>query len=156
YEDAARALEGAIELAGDRERKARIEALQGEIRFKQGSIDGSLALYEYALRRLGHRVPRTMLGLGYGILRELVVQCAHSLRPRSLHRKPYSGEHELAVRILFHATNAYAFQNSLKMLWGHLVALNLAELHPPTTGLAITYAGHAGLTSLLGWSGRGA
>ena len=58
YEDAAGELEGTIELAEDPERKARIEALQGEILFKQGSMDGSIALYENGLRRLGYWVPR--------------------------------------------------------------------------------------------------
>src|SRR6516162_4706056 len=99
YDEALQELEGTIELAEDPERKARIEALQGEIIFKQGSMDRSVALYENGLRRLGHWVPRTALGFMAGILRESVIQCVHSLRPGRLHRKQPSRRLELAVRL---------------------------------------------------------
>ena len=155
YEDAARQLAGTIELAEDPERKARIEALQGEILFKQGSMDGSIALYENGLRRLGYWVPRTTLGFGCGVLRELVSQCLHSLRPGSLHRKPSSSELDLAVRLLARTTHTYAFQNTLKMVRAHLTGMNLAELHFPTKDLAFTYAFHDCMMSMLGWRERG-
>jgi tetratricopeptide (TPR) repeat protein len=155
YEDAARELKGAIDLAEDPERKARIEALRGELAFKQGSMDGSVALYENGLRRLGYRVPRTTPGFAWGVLRELVIQGGHSLRPQRLHQRPPSSEVDLAVRLLFRATHAYAFRNTLKMLWAHLAGLNRCELHPPTIALAGTYAFHDCASSMLGWPGRG-
>ena len=67
YEDANEQLQGVIDLVEDAEEKARIEALQGEIAFKQGLMDKSIAIYENGLRRLGGWVPRSLPGFGYGV-----------------------------------------------------------------------------------------
>jgi tetratricopeptide (TPR) repeat protein len=155
YDEALHELEGTIELAEDAERKARIEALQGEIVCKQGSMDRSVALHENGLRRLGRWVPRTKLGLGYGILRESVIQCVHTLRPSRLHREPPSHRLDLAARFFFRLTHPYAFQSTLKMMWGHLSAMNLAESLPVSPQLVFTYAFHDCIVSMLGWHARG-
>jgi len=155
YEDATKQLQGTIELADDPERKARIEALQGEVFFKEGSLDRSAALFENGLRRLGHWVPRTRLGFGYGILRESLIQCVHSLRPRSLHRKPLSTKLDLSIRLYSRLCAPYCFQDTLKMLWSHLSGLNRAELLPHSRGLPYIYAIHGMMMSMLGWQARG-
>ena len=155
YPEASEQLGGTIELAEDAERKARIEALQGELVFKQGSLDRSIALYEDGLRRLGHWVPRGRIGLAYGLVRESVIQCAHSLRPGRLHREPPSSRGDLAVRFLYRLANAHAFRLTPKALWYHLAGMNLSESLPLSQHVGVTYAYHGCITSMLGWLSRG-
>jgi tetratricopeptide (TPR) repeat protein len=156
YEEANERLNGVIDLVEDAEQKARIEALQGEIVFKQGSIDTSIAFYEQGLRRLGHWVPRTRFGLGYGILREALIQCWHSLWPKRLHRKPPSIQLDLTIRLLCRVFQPFAFQNTFKMLWAHLAGINRAELLPTSPRLALGYSIHGMMMAMLGWQSRGA
>jgi serine/threonine protein kinase/tetratricopeptide (TPR) repeat protein len=155
YDEAMAELEGTIELADDPERKAAMEALQGEVVFKQGSMDKSVALYENGLRRLGHWVPRTLLGLLYGILRESAIQCVHSLRPGSLHKLRASSRLDLVIRLCCRAVHPAGFQNTLRVLWTHLSGMNHAELLPPCRNLAFSYAIHGMFMSMLGWHSRG-
>jgi len=155
YEDASEQLESIIDLVEDPEKKARIEALQGEIAFKQGAIDRSIAFFERGLRRLGNWVPRTLFGFGYGILRESVVQCVHSLAPGRLHRKPPSSQVNLTIRLFNRLFPPYCFQNTPKMLWVHLSAMNRAELLPNSPSLASSYTIHGMMMSMLGWHSRG-
>lgn len=155
YEDANQRLAGVIDLVDDPDRKSRINALQGEIAFKQGAISRSIAFYEQGLERLGHRVPRTRFGLGAGILREAFVQCGHSLRPGRLHSRPFSDRLDLTVRLLFRLTHPTGFQDTLKALWSHLAGMNGAELPPPSMRLAYMYAFHNCMMSMIGWSSRG-
>ena len=134
YEDAARELEGTIELAEDPERKARIEALQGEILFKQGSMDGSIAIYESGLRRLGYWVPRTTARLGVrGVSANRSFSVCIASGPGSLHRTPPSSQFDLAVRLFNRLSHPYTFQNTLKLLWAQLAGINRAELHAAFT-----------------------
>ncbi|HVC96341.1 MAG TPA: protein kinase [Pirellulales bacterium] len=154
YDDANEQLTGAIELVDDAESKARIEALQGEIAFKQGAIDKSTSFYEQGLRRLDNWVPSTRFGLVYGILRESAIQCGHSVFPARLHRRPPTGRRELVVRCLARATSSYVFQNTLKLMWAGLAGLNRAELLPPSTHLAFSYGVHACFMAMLGWQAR--
>jgi tetratricopeptide (TPR) repeat protein len=155
YEDANEQLCGVIDLVEDAESKARIEALQGEIAIKQGAMNQSIACYEQGLRRLGHWVPRTALGIGYGLLREAVIQCVHSLLPWRLHRKPPSSQLDLTIRLYHRLTHPYCFQNTLKAVWSQLAEMNRAELPPPSRWLAYNYAFHGAYLSMLGWHRRG-
>ena len=156
YEDAVQQLEVASNQAEGPEGKARIEALQGEIAFKQGSMNQSIDIYEQGLRRLGHWVPRTLFGLGYGMLRELVVQSMHSLFPGRLHRTFLSSDRALAVRFYVRLGYPYSFQNTLKAVWANTAGINRAELLPPSPLLAFNYAMHGCFMSMMGWQTRGA
>ena len=122
YDEAIEELRGAIDLVDDPQRKARIEALEGEIALKQGLMDKSVSLYESGLRRLGVRVPKSTLGLVSEVTREALVQTGHSLRPQRLHRQTPSESQNLAIRLLFRIGMPYCFQNSLKMLSGASVS----------------------------------
>lgn len=155
YEEAAEQLRGAGDLVEDAERKARIDALQGEIAFKQGDINRSIASYEQGLRRLGNWTPQTWFGIGYGIVRESIIQCLHSLIPGRLHRRSPTGQLDLSIRLLNHLCTSYGFQNTLKTLWSHLCGMNRAELAPPSLPLTSCYALHACMMSMLGWQSRG-
>jgi tetratricopeptide (TPR) repeat protein len=155
YEEANEQLDGVIELARDAERQARIEVLQGEIAVKRGATDRGIASYEQGLRRLGLWVPRTRFGLGYGILREALIQCWHGLFPWRLHRKAPSSRRDLIIRLLVRAAIDYYNQNTPRTLWVQLSGLNRAELHPPSPLHARACAVHGTVMSLLGWQSRG-
>lgn len=154
YEEALQHVETALELVGHEEGRARIEALQGEIAFKQGAMDKSAAFYEQALRRLGYWVPQTTFGFAYGILRETAIQTGHSLWPGRLHRTPPNDQLNLSIRLFFRLGHAFVFQNTLKLLWAHLAGMNRAELPPPSLRLAYNYATH-NVMMMLGWHARG-
>ena len=154
YEDAKKRLDGVIDLVDDAERKARIEVLLGEIAFKQGAISKSIEFYERGLRRLGYWVPRSRFGLGMGILKELLIQCWHSLVPGRLHRSASNRRIDLSIRISIDCNESYMFQNTPKFVRSHFAGMNLAERLPPSTRLTRMYALHAMFMSMLGWQER--
>jgi tetratricopeptide (TPR) repeat protein len=155
YEVAHAQLTGAMDLVEDAESKARVEALQGELAFKQGLIGRSISIYESGLRRLGVWVPKSQLGLAFGVARESAIQSIHSVLPFLLHRGKPSGRRELAIRLFRRLTHPYVFSNTPKLLWGQLSEMNRAEQLPVSLQLGMSYALHACLISMLGWSGRG-
>jgi eukaryotic-like serine/threonine-protein kinase len=154
YEDASRALEGAIDLVDDSDGKARIEVLLGEIAFKQGLIEQSIALHESGLRRLGCRVPRSRSGFLLGALWQALIQSGHSIFPKRLHSQLPNSRHELVSRLLARVGHPYWFQNTLKASWAMLSAMNRAEQVPPSPQLAFAYAEHSIVTSAIGWQSR--
>jgi two-component system sensor kinase len=156
YEEANEQLPGVIDLVEDAERKARIEALQGEIAFKQALIDRSIAIYERGLGRLGVWVPRTSLGLVVGLLREAIIQGTHSLWPSRLHQQASTGRGELVIRLLNRITHPILFRNTVKLAWVAFSGMNRAELLPPSRQLTSCYGLHSTIMSMLGWSRRGA
>jgi len=155
YDEATQELDGAIDLLEAAEKRARIEALQGELAFKQGSVDRSIAYYEAGLRRLGNWVPKTLPGVACGIVREAVIQSAHSLFPSFLHKKAASSQLDLTIRFFNRISHPYIFQNTSKMMWAQLSAMNRAELRPSSSDLSYAYAMHACVTAMLGWKARG-
>ncbi|MFI5459430.1 MAG: protein kinase [Isosphaerales bacterium] len=156
YDEANERLEGAMDLVADAERKAGIETLQGDLAFKQGLVAKSISLYESGLRRLGVWVPKSRLGLAFGVVRESVIQGVHSLLPFLLHRKTPNTRRELVIRVFRRVTHPYIFSNTPKLLWSQLSEMNRAERSPLCLDLGMSYALHAGLCSMLGWSNRGA
>ena len=155
YEEAMQQLEGIIDLAAGPEQQARIELLQGEIAFKQGSVDESAAFFLSGLRRLGNWVPKTRFGFGCAVLRELVIQFGHSLVPWRLHRKAPTDRFDLVIGLFSALLRPFVFQNTLKMLWAHVAGMNRAELVPPALGLVLSQAMHGMTMSMLGWHKRG-
>ena len=155
YDEAARQLEGAVDLVDDVERKTRIEVINGEILFKQGYLDKSIAFYERGLRRVGVPVPRTRLGFIGGTVREAVIQTVHSYFPRLIHRQSSTSKSELVIDLFTRLTHPYSFQSSLKVMWVDLIGTNTAERMAPSADLAYKYAGHACILSMLGWDRRG-
>jgi tetratricopeptide (TPR) repeat protein len=156
YKEADEQLHGLSDRVEDLETKAQIEGLRGEIAFKQGLIDKSVGHFEEGLRGLGNWVPRSLFGLGFGILRETIVQCWHAIWPGRLHRKPANKGVDLTVRLLNRLGLSALFQSSPRMLWAHLSGINRAESVPPSRGLVLSYSEHSCWSSMLGWANRGA
>ena len=156
YEQAVKVLGAAIEIPDEPERKARIELLHGEVLYKEGLMRPSIAIYESGLRRLGVRVPGSRFGLAYGLVRECGIQAAHSLMPFLLHRQAPSKQRELIIRLLRGLCYPYIFRHTPLLMWGQLSEMNRAERLPASMDLGMSYAIHACLASMMGWSKRGA
>ena len=154
YAEAGQAIDAALRLTHDDEQQARLEALQGELAFKQGEIDKSIAYSEQALRRLGNWAPRRLPGVALGVAREAASQCVHSLFPHRLHLEPSSKRIDLSVHIFNRLTGVFAFRSTPKMIWCHLAAMNRVELRPRSMNLANCYGLHSGFMAMLGWQTR--
>ncbi|HEV3144733.1 MAG TPA: protein kinase, partial [Gemmataceae bacterium] len=155
YVEANEHLKGAIDLADGVEKKARIDALHGEIAFKQGELDKSVSYYDQGLRRLDFWVPRSTAGYLYGALREALIQLAHTVWPSRLHRNPPSMRSRTILRHLFRESHALTFKNTFKMIWCHLAAMNCAERVKPFRGLTHVYAFHCCIMAMMGLNARG-
>ncbi|QEL17786.1 hypothetical protein PX52LOC_04794 [Limnoglobus roseus] len=156
YWEASQELDGAVALTNQPIEQARIEALQGELAFKQCAINESLVVYERALRRLGQWVPRSSIGWLSGLFHETFIQALHTLFPSRLHAKSPSEQSALVVRIFDRVSETYWFHNTVKYIWAHLSAMNRAEQIPPGRALAFNYSHHAVMMNIVGWNSRGA
>jgi eukaryotic-like serine/threonine-protein kinase len=154
YEEAGSELRSAMVLSARPNDTADVRGLLGELAYKVGATAESIAHFEDALRELGIRVPRSPLGLGWGILRESAVQLFHELFPRRMHRGSTDPAADLANRLLGRLEYGYYNNNTVKLLWASLVGLNGAERLPPSPALAINYVVHANDMSVFGWRCR--
>jgi tetratricopeptide (TPR) repeat protein len=156
YEDARKELEAAHALAEGLYEIADVRGLQGDLAYKLGFISESMDYLTDALQRLGVNVPRTQLGLWWGLITEPVVQTFHSLLPGRLHRRKPDPNADLANRLLGKLEYDYYFHNVLHLLWASLVGLNQAERLPPSSALAFNQVTHANNMAVLGWHSRAA
>lgn len=159
YTEAAERLEAALALADTAVDRARIQGHLGELRFKQGDVQAARGAVEAALRRLGHKVPRTAVGYAAGVALEAVVQILHTALPRLLvgrRRLDQAGDELVAIRLYSRLAHIYWFvAGRVPTLWTHLRGLNLAERYPPTAELAQAYSEHAPVMTMLAWFRRG-
>ena len=174
YEEAARELEIALELAGTLRElaqggssrrvaadptRAQIVGKLGELAFKRGDVRTGSEHIERALRLLGRRVPRSPLAFFLLVLWEVLIQSLHTLLPRLfLGRRPLAGADTelIAVRLYSRLAHLYWFhRGTVPALWAHLRGMNRAERYPPTPELAQAYSEHAPGMSLLARFGRG-
>ncbi len=159
YEEATNYLELAMALVRPGAGRAAIEGKLGDIAFKRG--DQRLARWrlESSLRQLGRRVPRRTIGFLVLLLKELVVQAAHSALPRLFTgRRALDGADEelLAIRIYSRLAYVYWFHSGkISCGWAHLREMNLAERYPPTAELAQAYSEHAPVMTMVPWCKRG-
>ena len=153
YGAAATRADRALELADNPLHEARIEAILGEIAFKSGELNRSIAAYESGLRRLGNRIPKRWWGYAAGAVGQAFIQTGHSLFPARLHRRTPTEQEVLSNQLFSRLTNSYMMQNVLKTLWAMLSGMNRAEQYPPSRELAFNYALNAYLT-LIGWNSR--
>src|SRR5262249_15771082 len=81
YDEAARRMEAALDLADGAVAKARIEGKLGELAFKQGDMRTAIDALERALVLLGQNVPKWPISFILYTGREALVQVFHSLMP---------------------------------------------------------------------------
>ncbi|MCA9178844.1 MAG: protein kinase [Planctomycetales bacterium] len=155
YDEALSELNSAIKAADNNFDRALIESLQGETHHRNGQFKQSIACLENGLRRLGVHVPHSIPGFVLGILREVVVQFGHTVFPQRLHRRQTNLEAELVIRLLNWLSQQTAFENTLKLFYIHVAAINHAERFPISAELAHSAVWHGMLMAMLGWHGRG-
>ena len=160
YAEAEKQLTAVAEIAGDDFARAGIEAKLGELAFKRGEVDTSVAHLHNGLRLKGQRVPRTRIGYLWALIVQVFVQALHTLAPGVfVGRRTLEGaERELqTVRLLSELAHAYWFRSGLVPCgWAHLREMNLAERYPTTPELAQAYSEHAPVMTMIPWFKRGA
>ena len=146
--------------------KARFEAEESlvnikiaELAFKKGDKEAAVTSYETAVEQFGCTLPRKRLGITYHLLRELTIQIAHSLFPKTfvgrVRDQPQEYQRSL-WKSLSRLAHGYWFTKSRAwVVWAHLRSMNEAEIYPPTEELAQTYSDHAPAMSLIPWLTRG-
>ena len=159
YEEATNYFEQAMVLVRPGAGRAAIEGKLGDVAFKRGDQKLARVRLENSLRQLGRRVPRRTLGFLMVLLKELVVQAAHTLLPRFfLDRRSLEGAEDelLAIRIYSRLAYVYWFHaGKIPCGWAHLREMNLAERYPPTAELAQAYSEHAPVMTMVPWYSRG-
>ncbi|MGH9178264.1 MAG: EAL domain-containing protein [Acidimicrobiales bacterium] len=161
YLEAGEQFELAQSLSTDPLTTAALEAKVGDVAFKRGEPGKGRERLEAALGQLGRPVPKTTLGVAVALLREVLVQVAHTLAPRLfVARRPLDGDGAarelLAVRIYSRLAYVYWFHSGkLRCGWSHLREMNLAERYPPTPELAQAYSEHAPVMTMVPWYARG-
>lgn len=159
YEQAALALDRAESLAETSFERARLDGKRGDLAFKRGDMERSIAALEGGLRALGRWVPRRRVTVLLACLWEIAVQAMHTWMPRWwVGRRPVeSAERELlAIRIHSRLAHAYWFaRGRIACGWTHLRGLNQAERYRPTAELAQAYSEHAPVATMIPAFARG-
>ncbi|HEX9888373.1 MAG TPA: GAF domain-containing protein [Nitriliruptorales bacterium] len=159
YDEAASEFDLARSLTTDPTELANVEGRLGELAFKRGDSAEAAARTESALRSLGRRVPRGLLGFLVCALWEALVQTVHTLAPgRFVGRRDLAGAARdlTAARLYSRLAHAYWFgRGSIPTAWAHLREMNIAERYPPTVELAQAYSEHAPVMTLLTAFDRG-
>ena len=152
-------LEAALAIRGDAHARGVLEGKLGELAFKRGEVALAAERLESGLRGLGHRVPRTAFGYLVGLIREVVVQIAHTAAPRLfLGRRPLAGADRELAAIRLHSKLAHAYWfgfGKVPCAWTHLRGMNQAERLPVTAELAQAYSEHAPVMTMLPHFARG-
>ncbi len=156
YPDARRELEGALATTDRTFDVADVRGLLGELESKLGNIAESIRFYEDAIRLLGIRVPKTLLGFGWGLAKQTAIQVLHSFFPGRLHRQAPDPTADLATHLLARVEWSYYCSNAVKLLWGSMVGINRAERVPRSAVLSVNYVVHANDMAVLGWHTRAA
>lgn len=159
YDEAVVQFTRALELAEDREPAAALRGKLGDVAFKRGDMLEARRQLEGSLRQLWARVPRNVLGVGLGLLWEVLVQVLHSLAPRWFcGRRPVPPDDHrlLALRLYSRLAYVYWFHSGkIRCGWAHLREMNLAERYPPTLELAQAYSEHGPVMTMIPWFSRG-
>ncbi len=147
YDEAREAFSQARAWAASAVSKARVEGKLGELSFKQGDVGAASQSLERSLRLLGYSVPKSPLTTATAMLKQALVQVAHSLLPHRLvgRRRLEDAEADLLAARIF-SRLAYAnwfLRGQVATFWAHLSELNLAERYPPTRELAQACSEHA-------------
>lgn len=159
YDEAAQWLDKTLEYSLPPLELARIKMKIGNLAFKRGDKQSAGQHYISALRDLGYSVPENRFDLGLRLIKELGIQCLHTLLPFLFvgRRREQPDERRRLIWRL-HSRVGHAFwytRDRFYTLWAHLRHLNQAEVYQPTLELAQAYSEHAPAMSLLPWFSRG-
>ncbi|MEW6585427.1 MAG: AAA family ATPase, partial [Nitrospirota bacterium] len=78
-------------------RRAEVLSKAGDTLWEKGEGERATELLREALKSLGVRLPRTIIGVGLGLLKESVIQIFHTVLPNLFVRKEYRDDQKKAV-----------------------------------------------------------
>ncbi|MFN3192657.1 MAG: ATP-binding protein [Aureliella sp.] len=158
YAEADQWLKSAIDSAPSPNAIASVRLKQGDLAFKRGDKGEAMTLFEQALRDAGQFVPNSSWQLWVGLVKEILVQVAHSVFPsrfQSSDDVPTDSD-RMVWRMYSKLAHCYWYvRDKNYTLWAHLRELNLAERYAETLELAQAYSEHAPVMSLIPWQSRG-
>ncbi|HUG92585.1 MAG TPA: adenylate/guanylate cyclase domain-containing protein [Planctomycetaceae bacterium] len=137
YQQAARQSHSAVD-------RARLEGKIGGVCYRQGQPRSGIEHLEAGLAHLGIRMPRTRWQVRASLVRQLLIQTAHTLLPQALFRnRSGTAEASRAAIEIYEALSRISFEADLeKTLDAHLRQLNLCETLPGSPEMAQTYSSH--------------
>ena len=155
YDESARYLDEAYELAPDDLARADIEERRTQLALKIGDLTVAANHGERALRLIGRHVPRSSFVCTLIVLWQLAVQVLHTAFPGQFvgRRSAPDGDARaasdaFAMRIYHSLCAPYFFaRGAVWALWAHLLELNLSERYPPSTARGRAYGLHGAMCS---------
>ncbi len=158
YDDAGRQFEVAAIHAQGSLPQAQISGKLGELAFKRGDMERSIACFQNGLRLLGKFVPGNFAMLLLFLCWEGFLQAWHTILPSFfVHRRARlpNPRERLILKLLSNLAHGCWYCRSLvHVMWAHLRGMNLAESFLPTLELAQSYAEHAPGLTLVGYTAR--
>ncbi|TWU33851.1 Serine/threonine-protein kinase StkP [Novipirellula artificiosorum] len=156
YPDADAALTEAHRLAEDPLDQYEIELLQGRLLIADCHYGASAERYTKTLRSLNVRVPRTKLGLVFGIMKSAAVQALHTLAryPRRTSRTATRRE-LLIIQLLDGLIMSVWFRSTPTLFWCHLISMNRAEALGRSEAVHDSYSYHSAFLAPIGLQKRG-
>ena len=158
YHEAGDLFQSALRLAEGAFAEAQIHGKLGELDFKRGYMSRAAVAFEEGLRLLKKPIPKNTVVCVAVLVREAVVQAAHTWLPRffvNRHNRAPSKTELLRLHLLIRLAYAYWFSRGrLQTYLVHLFGMNLAERYRPTAELAHIYASHAVAITVFGLFGR--
>lgn len=155
YPEAEESLQLAHSLADDLLDRCEIESLQGDLLFNMSRYKASNDAYVTALKSLGVFVPTSIPGYAYGLLREVLIQAAHSLKLYRVRPGLPDRQKMLILELLRGSFVTFFVRSVPGVVWANLKTMNEAEKYGPSKELAIAYSYHLIICSTVGFDSRG-
>jgi tetratricopeptide (TPR) repeat protein len=131
--------------------RARLEGKLGGVCYRQGQLEQGIEHLEAGLGHLGIRAPRTRWHVRASLLRQILVQAAHTMLPWVFIRQRSENREAIAAAIeIYESVARISFEFDLeKCLDAHLRQLNLCETVPGSPEMAQTYSSHGIVCSVV-------
>ena len=125
-------------------RRAEVLSKAGEALWEKGEGERATQLMGEALKSLGVKLPRNILGVLAGLFKESLIQGLHTLLPGIFVRKEYKHDQRKAVivRLLLRTAYFYYFTDLLRTLHLGMKYLNMGERMGPSRLLSNIYSTH--------------
>ncbi len=134
--------------------RARLEGKLGGVCYRQGQPHQGIEHLEMGLGHLGIYVPRTRWQVRASILRQILIQAAHTMFPfvyvRQRSKDAEAAKAAKAAIEIYEAVSRITYEFNLeKTLDAHLRQLNLCETIPGSPEMAQTYSSHGVVCGLV-------
>ena len=146
YKEAIAHLTRALELYGPSSDRgapiAELERALGEAYFSDGQMAEARASLAKSAGLLGAAVPKTPVGMVFGLVKEILVQIAHRMLPSRVYKRDgVEAQQALLASLCYERLSHIIFfeNKTVPLLYASMRCLNLAETAPPSPELARAY-----------------